>query len=80
MRRPRERARPREAAAPEPAGTPLARQVRLLEEATAALDAPFMLVVAGEFNSGKSSAVNALLGGRFLKARRPPAPAAAGCP
>lgn len=40
--------------------------MRLLREAAAALEEPFLLVIAGEFNSGKSSAVNALLGGRFL--------------
>lgn len=40
--------------------------MKLLRDAAAGLEEPFLLVVAGEFNSGKSSAVNALLGGRFL--------------
>lgn len=38
-----------------------------LKQALADLDGPFLLVVAGEFNSGKSSLLNALLGGEFLK-------------
>jgi hypothetical protein len=33
----------------------------------AGLDEPFLLVVVGEFNSGKSSVVNALLGSPFLE-------------
>lgn len=40
--------------------------MKLLRDSAAALEEPFLLVIAGEFNSGKSSAVNALLGGRFL--------------
>ena len=39
----------------------------VLERALVDLDGPFLLVVAGEFNSGKSSLLNALLGDRFLK-------------
>ena len=38
-----------------------------LKQALQDLDGPFLLVVAGEFNSGKSSLLNALLGGDFLK-------------
>ncbi len=38
-----------------------------LKQALLDLDGPFLLVVAGEFNSGKSSLLNALLGGDFLK-------------
>jgi GTP-binding protein EngB required for normal cell division len=46
--------------------TPGIAEASLLEEALAALDEPFLLVVAGEFNSGKSSVINALLGRRFV--------------
>lgn len=42
-------------------------EARLLRDAVVALDAPFLVVVVGEFNSGKSSLVNALLGRRALK-------------
>ena len=38
----------------------------LLRDALAQLDQPFLMVVVGEFNSGKSSVINALLGGRWL--------------
>ncbi|MDX2005425.1 MAG: dynamin family protein [Meiothermus sp.] len=38
-----------------------------LKQALQDLDGPFLLVVAGEFNSGKSSLLNALLGDEFLK-------------
>lgn len=38
-----------------------------LRQALLDLDGPFLLVVAGEFNSGKSSLLNALLGGDYLK-------------
>ena len=37
-----------------------------MRDALKQLDELFLLVVVGEFNSGKSSIVNALLGGRFL--------------
>jgi thiamine monophosphate synthase/GTP-binding protein EngB required for normal cell division len=47
--------------------TPAISEASLLREARDALDDPFLLVVAGEFNSGKSSVINALLGRRFLK-------------
>ena len=42
-------------------------EARALAAAVAALDAPFLVVVAGEFNSGKSTLINALLGGRYLE-------------
>lgn len=42
-------------------------EAALLEEARVALDDPFLLVVAGEFNSGKSSVINALLGASVLR-------------
>ena len=38
----------------------------LLADALKQLDEPFLVVVVGEFNSGKSSVINALLGGPFL--------------
>jgi len=38
-----------------------------LKQALADLEGPFLLVVAGEFNSGKSSVLNALLGAPLLK-------------
>ncbi|RDI95117.1 GTP-binding protein [Meiothermus sp. QL-1] len=38
-----------------------------LQQALLDLEGPFLLVVAGEFNSGKSSLINALLEGDFLK-------------
>ena len=41
-------------------------EISLVGDALKQLDELFLLVVVGEFNSGKSSIVNALLGGRFL--------------
>ena len=41
-------------------------EISLVRDALQQLDELFLLVVVGEFNSGKSSIVNALLGGRFL--------------
>ena len=38
----------------------------LLDDALAQLDELFLAVVVGEFNSGKSSVINALLGDTFL--------------
>jgi small GTP-binding protein len=38
-----------------------------LRQALLDLDSPFLLVAVGEFNSGKSTLLNALLGGDFLK-------------
>jgi small GTP-binding protein len=43
-----------------------AEDLRHLEQASAQLDQLFLLVVAGEFNSGKSSFINALLGEQVL--------------
>src|SRR5690242_21194788 len=40
--------------------------LRRFEEARQQLDGLFLLVIAGEFNSGKSSVINALLGERVL--------------
>ncbi|KAJ7553323.1 hypothetical protein O6H91_06G093200 [Diphasiastrum complanatum] len=47
--------------------SPEMEEVTLLVDALAQLDEIFLLVVVGEFNSGKSSLINALLGDRFLK-------------
>ncbi|CAA6662136.1 unnamed protein product [Spirodela intermedia] len=46
---------------------PLMDEVSLLEDAVSRLDEPFMMVIVGEFNSGKSTIINALLGRRYLK-------------
>uniref|UniRef100_A0A2N9H0U6 G domain-containing protein n=1 Tax=Fagus sylvatica TaxID=28930 RepID=A0A2N9H0U6_FAGSY len=46
---------------------PLMEEVSLLIDAVSQLDEPFILVIAGEFNSGKSTFINALLGRRYLK-------------
>lgn len=43
-----------------------AEDLRRLEQASAQLDELFLLVIAGEFNSGKSSFINALLGEQVL--------------
>jgi GTP1/Obg family GTP-binding protein len=43
-----------------------AQDVRLLRNSMRDLEELFMLVVVGEFNSGKSSFLNALLGHRYL--------------
>ena len=42
-------------------------EARALAAAAAALDVPFLVVVAGEFNAGKSTLINALLGARYLE-------------
>ncbi|XP_050267089.1 probable transmembrane GTPase FZO-like, chloroplastic [Quercus robur] len=47
--------------------TPLMEEVSLLIDAVSQIDEPFLLVIAGEFNSGKSTFINALLGRRYLK-------------
>ncbi len=39
----------------------------MLDDALRQLDELFLLVIVGEFNSGKSSVINALLGGKFLE-------------
>ena len=41
----------------------------MLTDALKQLDELFLLVVVGEFNSGKSSVINALLGSRYTTAR-----------
>ena len=41
-------------------------EISLLREALKQLDQPFLVVTVGEFNSGKSTVINALLGMRFL--------------
>ncbi|OVA06676.1 Thiamine phosphate synthase [Macleaya cordata] len=46
---------------------PLMEEVSLLIDSVSRLDEPFLLVIAGEFNSGKSTVINALLGSRYLK-------------
>ncbi|GER24822.1 FZO-like [Striga asiatica] len=47
--------------------TPLMGDILLLKDAVSQLDEPFSLVIVGEFNSGKSSVINAFLGQRYLK-------------
>ncbi|KAK3415780.1 hypothetical protein EUGRSUZ_H01482 [Eucalyptus grandis] len=46
---------------------PQMEEVSLLVDATSHIDEPFLLVIVGEFNSGKSTFINALLGERYLK-------------
>ncbi|KAA8543233.1 hypothetical protein F0562_021272 [Nyssa sinensis] len=46
---------------------PLMEEVSLLIDAVSQLDEPFLLVIVGEFNSGKSTVINALLGKKYLK-------------
>ncbi|KAI5059498.1 hypothetical protein GOP47_0025817 [Adiantum capillus-veneris] len=46
--------------------SPEMEEVSLLVDAVVQLDEPFLLMVVGEFNSGKSSVINALLGKRYL--------------
>ncbi|KAL9236019.1 hypothetical protein vseg_010733 [Gypsophila vaccaria] len=46
---------------------PLMEEISLLNDAISQLAEPFLLVIVGEFNSGKSTFINALLGGKFLK-------------
>lgn len=41
-------------------------ELSLLSEALKQLDQPFLVVIVGEFNSGKSSVINALLGTKYL--------------
>jgi ribosome biogenesis GTPase A len=41
-------------------------EIELLVDALRGLDELFLVVVVGEFNSGKSTVINALLGGKFL--------------
>ncbi|XP_019225511.1 PREDICTED: probable transmembrane GTPase FZO-like, chloroplastic isoform X2 [Nicotiana attenuata] len=46
---------------------PMMEEVSLLSDAVSQLDEPFLLVIVGEFNSGKSTFINALLGKKYLK-------------
>ncbi|XP_062085862.1 probable transmembrane GTPase FZO-like, chloroplastic isoform X2 [Humulus lupulus] len=46
---------------------PLMEEVSLLSDAVSQIDEPFLLAIVGEFNSGKSTVINALLGRRYLK-------------
>ncbi|KAK9139747.1 hypothetical protein Scep_009428 [Stephania cephalantha] len=46
---------------------PLMEEVSILNDAVSQLNDPFLLVIVGEFNSGKSSVINALLGTRYLR-------------
>ncbi|XVE73144.1 hypothetical protein DITRI_Ditri11bG0093900 [Diplodiscus trichospermus] len=46
---------------------PLMEEISLLIDAVAQIDEPFLLAIVGEFNSGKSTVINALLGERYLK-------------
>ncbi|KDP21464.1 hypothetical protein JCGZ_21935 [Jatropha curcas] len=46
---------------------PQMEEVTLLIDAVSQIDEPFLLAIVGEFNSGKSSVINALLGKRYLK-------------
>lgn len=46
--------------------TPSMPEIELLVDALKGLDELFLVVVVGEFNSGKSTVINALLGNRFL--------------
>lgn len=45
--------------------TPEMQEMSMLTDALKQLDELFLLVVVGEFNSGKSSVINALLGSRY---------------
>ena len=45
--------------------TPQMQEMSMLTDALKQLDELFLLVVVGEFNSGKSSVINALLGNRY---------------
>ncbi|KAG7036365.1 putative transmembrane GTPase FZO-like, chloroplastic [Cucurbita argyrosperma subsp. argyrosperma] len=46
---------------------PMMEEVSLLNDSVSQIDEPFMLAIVGEFNSGKSTVINALLGSRYLK-------------
>ncbi|XP_071738249.1 probable transmembrane GTPase FZO-like, chloroplastic [Rutidosis leptorrhynchoides] len=47
--------------------SPMMEEVSLLSDAVSHLSEPFLLVIVGEFNSGKSTFINALLGRKYLK-------------
>ncbi|KAJ4804839.1 tRNA modification GTPase MnmE [Rhynchospora pubera] len=63
----RERALLEETAALIRKAVPTMEEVSLLVDAISRLSEPFLLVIVGEFNSGKSTVINALLGRRYLK-------------
>ena len=63
----RERALLDEAVAFLRSGAPELEEIDLLVEARRGLEELFLLVIVGEFNAGKSSVINAVLGERFLK-------------
>uniref|UniRef100_A0A0D3G777 G domain-containing protein n=1 Tax=Oryza barthii TaxID=65489 RepID=A0A0D3G777_9ORYZ len=46
---------------------PMMEEVELLVDAASRLSEPFLLVTVGEFNSGKSTFINALLGRKYLQ-------------
>ncbi|XVF21780.1 hypothetical protein REPUB_Repub12eG0119600 [Reevesia pubescens] len=46
---------------------PLMEEISLLIDAVAQIDEPFLLAIVGEFNSGKSTVINVLLGERYLR-------------
>ncbi|KAL5982543.1 hypothetical protein ACLOJK_016616 [Asimina triloba] len=46
---------------------PHMEELSLLVDAVSRLDDPLLLVIVGEFNSGKSTVINALFGKRYLK-------------
>ncbi|KAJ3688020.1 hypothetical protein LUZ61_017184 [Rhynchospora tenuis] len=63
----RERALLEETAALIRKAVPTMEEVSLLVDAISRLSEPFLLVIVGEFNSGKSTVINALLGRKYLK-------------
>ncbi|PKA62620.1 hypothetical protein AXF42_Ash012207 [Apostasia shenzhenica] len=46
---------------------PMMNEIALLVDASSRLKEPFLMVIVGEFNSGKSTVINALLGRKYLK-------------
>ncbi|KAI9395268.1 hypothetical protein POPTR_005G209200v4 [Populus trichocarpa] len=46
--------------------SPLMGELSLFIDAVSQIDEPFLLAIVGEFNSGKSTVINALLGKRYL--------------
>ncbi|XP_037469462.1 probable transmembrane GTPase FZO-like, chloroplastic isoform X1 [Triticum dicoccoides] len=46
---------------------PMMEEAELLVDAASRLSEPFLLVIVGEFNSGKSTFINALLGRKYLQ-------------
>ncbi|KAG6774473.1 hypothetical protein POTOM_021826 [Populus tomentosa] len=46
--------------------SPLTGELSLFIDAVSQIDEPFLLAIVGEFNSGKSTVINALLGKRYL--------------